>query len=324
MKNLFHRILETLNLSGRDWAALLLALLLAFSIWMIHNLSLKYNAYLNVPVVAKCNIPGHSAVSADMCEVGARCRATGYRLIRADIRRGRTVEIPFRQIDMKPVGGDLFYVTAAELQTYSHLIFGADVSVEYFLSDTLFFRFPVETFKKVPVEPITSLTYRKQYMADGNLEIVPDSVLVYGESFRLENVNAVYTKPIKYVDLSKNVRGVADIEKIKGVRLSENDVRYTLNVKRYVELTKTLPVEVINVPVGKELLVYPSSVEISMRCNFPLAGDPERGLRVLADYNDIQNSLSGRILLKPVVSEMGVISCDVSPVSVSFIVEEKR
>ena len=78
MREILHKILKTLNINGRDWVVLLLALLLAFSIWMIHNLSLRYNDYMSVPVIARCNIPGHADVSSGKTEVTARCRTTGY------------------------------------------------------------------------------------------------------------------------------------------------------------------------------------------------------------------------------------------------------
>ena len=69
MKDLINRILKALNIGGRDWAVLLLALLLAFSIWVIHNLSLKYNDYLTVSVAARCSIDGHSALASNTCDV---------------------------------------------------------------------------------------------------------------------------------------------------------------------------------------------------------------------------------------------------------------
>ena len=72
-----------MNISGRDLAVFLLALLLAFSIWLIHNLALKYNAYLDVTVQASCNIDGHSELSSDYSHVVARCRATGYNVIKS-------------------------------------------------------------------------------------------------------------------------------------------------------------------------------------------------------------------------------------------------
>ena len=48
-----------MNFNRRDWVVLLLALLLAFSTWLIHNLALRYNDYLKVSVTAVCNIDGH-------------------------------------------------------------------------------------------------------------------------------------------------------------------------------------------------------------------------------------------------------------------------
>lgn len=303
---------------------LLLALLLAFSIWTIHNLSLKYSGYLSVPVKAHCSIQGHSEVSSGSSEVSARCRATGYKVIRSYLRRERSVDVIFRTSDMKHKGGDIFYMTPADLKDYSHMIFGQDVTVEYFVTDTLFFRFPYENFKKVPVLPISTITYRNQYMADGRLEVTPDSVLVYGEPLRLENVNAVYTRPINFTDLSKNVSGIARLEKVKGVRFSQLEVRYDMSVKRFVEIIRTVPVTPVNVPEGKNMLVYPSVVEVSLKCSFPLVDDPERGLRVEADYNELQNSLEGRCLLKVTALSRGVIDSETTPVSVSCIIEDKR
>ena len=323
MKNLFHKILNALNINGRDWVVLILALLLAFSTWMIHNLSLKYNDYLKVPVVAECDIKGHSNLSSNKAEVIARCRATGYRVLRSAIRSRKVVEVPFRSEDMVHLEGDTFYVTASNLLEYANNIYGPDVNVEYFLTDTLFFRFPYENFKKVPLVPISTFSYRDQYMPDGELEVEPDSVLIYGEPLMIENIQEVYTKPIKFYDLAEDIQGVVPVEKVKGVRLSETEARYRMGVKRYVEVSAMLPVKTVNVPQDKVMRVYPSVVEVHLRCNFPLVDDPLRGIRVEADYNDYLNSLGGNCILKAVGLTRGVIGCEIDPVAVSGVIEDR-
>ena len=160
-------------------------------------------------------------------------------------------------------------------------------------------------------------------MAESTIEVTPDSVLVYGEPFRLENVDAVYTKPINYMDISEDVSGVVKLEKIKDIRISEAEVRYGLKVKRFVEVINSVPVTAVNVPLGKKMSVYPSVVEVSLKCNFPLIDDPESGLRVEADYNDLQKSLGQRCVLKVNAPARGVISTEVTPISVSYILEDK-
>ena len=143
MRRLYNRLLDLLNISGRDLAVFLLALLLAFSIWLIHNLSLKYNDYLTSSVIAQTNIEGHANVSVNHSDVIARCRATGYKAIMSDIKaHRRPVTVVFDPSVVRHKRDDLFYILSTDLTEYAHLIYGEGVTLEYFVSDTLFFRFP--------------------------------------------------------------------------------------------------------------------------------------------------------------------------------------
>lgn len=323
MNELYHRLLKSLNINGRDVAVLLLALLLAFSIWLIHNLSLKYNDDLSVNVIAHSNLEGYSDVSVNRCEVTARCRATGYNVISSG-RKGKhaAVDIVFKPSVMKHMDGDTFYVTASDLQEYAHVIFGDEVTVEYFLTDTLFFRFPAQDHKTVPVQPVYSITYKDQFISSGDFIVEPDSVTLYGEPFRLENIDRVYTLPIRYSDLSENVKGVVRLEKIRGIRMSEEQATYSLDVTRYVEVKTTVPLQVNSLPPSKKLLMLPSNVEITLKCVFPLMSDPLEGISAGVEYEDFLGSLSGRCEVKAFSLPRGVIAYEVNPPVVGCFIEE--
>lgn len=324
MKGLLDKILKSLGLNGRDWVALLLALLLAFSTWLIHNLSLKYNDYLTVSVVAQCNIDGHAGQSSNQCEVVARCRATGYNVIRKDLFGGRRVKkVVFQPSVMKHKDNDVFYVTSTDLLEYSHLIFGDDVSVEYFASDTLFFTFPQVDHKRVPVQPVYSVSYRPQYMSVGDMEVTPDSVTVYGEPYRLESIDRVFTQPVKRADLDADIQGIIPVEKIRNVRLSTSEVHYSLDVTRYVEMKVKLPVGTHGLPKDKEMVLLPSSVEVVVKCSFPLLADPSEDIGLHVDYDDFLDSISGKCLVKTSALPKGVIECDIRPMYVECIVRDK-
>ena len=202
MKDFFKRIFNLLNFDGRDWAVLLLALLLAFSIWIIHNMALKYNNILQARIVAVSNIDGHAPRSINECQVNAKCRATGYKLLLHNLNsKKQRVEVNFPATALKYKSGDEYYILSTDLMEYSGQIFGSGISVEYFNADTLFYRFPFENHKKVPVETILSISYRQQYMSERGVEIKPDSVIVYGEPFRLNDLESVKTEPIRRSDL---------------------------------------------------------------------------------------------------------------------------
>ena len=323
MRKLYHQLLQTLNITGRDLAVFLLALLLAFSIWLIHNLSLKYNDYLTASVRAQCNIEGHSNVSLNASDVIARCRATGYKVIMSDIKAGRKpVSVTFDSNIMRQAEDDLFYVLASDLTEYTHLIYGDGVTLEYFVSDTVFFRFPEVDHKKVPVHPVYSVSYMPQHISSGELEVIPDSVTIYGESRSIKNIDKVITEPIKHTSLSSDIQGLVRLEKIKDVRMSVTEVHYLLDVSRYVEVKSILPVTADNVPNDKKLIPFPSKAEVTMRLSFPLEGETE-GLEVKVDYNDFITSLSGVCPLKLAGETKGLISYEIDPVAANCVLEDR-
>lgn len=108
-KERLHRLLGRLHLDGRDISVFLMSLLLAFSIWLIHNLSLNYSDTISVPVVAQCNIDGHSDVSSNSSMIAARCRTSGFSLLRIRHQAKRkALTIRFDGKDLHHKEGELF------------------------------------------------------------------------------------------------------------------------------------------------------------------------------------------------------------------------
>ncbi|MBO8455828.1 MAG: YbbR-like domain-containing protein [Bacteroidetes bacterium] len=324
MKKIFNRILESLNFSGRDWTVFLLSLLLAFSIWLIHNLSLKYTEFLQVPVRVKCEIEGHSNMSSNTADVVARCQTTGYSVIRSSRQHSRNPLV--LQVDPQVLhyrGGETFYMTASDLQEYTHIIFGENASVEYFLTDTLFFRFPYEEYKKVPVSPVHILRYAPQYIGIGEMSVEPDSVVLYGEPSHLENIDRVMTEAIRLNDINSNIHGTVRLERVSGVRMSSETVHYSQMVTRYVEVSSVVSIQKRNVPQDKELMIYPSTAEVLFRCIFPMSDDLTGTVRFYVDYNDFMKSLDGKCLVRADRLPPEIISYEIRPKVFDCVVNEK-
>ncbi len=324
MKKFYNKLLELLNISGRDLAVFVLALLLAFSIWLIHNLSLKYNDYLTSRVIAQCNLEGHSNISVNQSDIVARCRARGYQVLATRARaKHKPVTVNFDPSVMKHKEDDLFYITSADLTEYAHLIYDEGVTLDYFVSDTVYFRFPSVDYKKIPVLPVYTISFADQYMADGELKVVPDSITIYGESHRLESIDRAFTNHIKYTSLTSDIQGIVKLENLNGVRMSDEEVHFILDVARFVEINRTLPVKVVNLPSDKGLQLFPSSVTVSAKLTFPLVDSGYENMELQVDYKDYVNSLSGKCPVKLAVEPKGLISYEVEPVAVSCVQEDR-
>ena len=322
MRDILQRLLKALNFNRRDWAVFLLALLLAFSIWLIHNLSLRYNDYLKVSVTAVCNIDGHSDISENRCEVMARCRTTGYQVIKYKLlSKNKDIKVHFTLSVMKRKSDDIFYVTSSDLHEYSHLIYGDKATVEFFVSDTLFFRFPEQNSKRVPVYLVHSLSFRPQYMNSSEFICEPDTITIYGDKFKIDNIDRVFTVPIRRTDLHEDIQGFAQIEKMRGVRFSDSEVRYSMDVARFVEIKKTYQVTAVNVPVDKKLLIYPSYIEAVLKCRYPMNVDATENLSFVVDYNDFVTSISGKCPVEPKGLNDYILSYMIDPVAVDCVLE---
>lgn len=279
---------------AQDYLALGLSLMLAFVVWLIHNLSLQYSAMVQCAVIAHCEIDGHSNVSAGPAEIAASCEMTGLDLL-ALRREGRhrQVHLTVSTDDMRHKEGDTYFMTPAEATKYFHLIFSDKSKLEYFVTDTMFFVFNSVEHKKVPVNVMSNISYKPQYMSVTGLKATPDSVTVYGDKEIMDMVHSVTTDVVKLHDLDMDTYGKVKVKPIAGVRISDKSISYSIPVVRYVQREVVLPVRPANVPHGLVLKIFPSSVNIRYKVRFPADVDMS-GVFVRIDYDEFNSSIKGK------------------------------
>ena len=254
----------------------------------------------------------------------ARCRTTGWRILYAYLTPDEVVKVKIPENALHYDGEDRYYMTSERLHEYSDRIFGSHVSVENFVSDKVYFKFQEEVYKTVPIRPVSSLSFEEQYLANSGLQVVPDSVTVYGDELHLEALEYVTTATIKHSSINEDISGMVSLTPISGMRFSVNEVHYKMDVSRYVEIeNKRVPVEVINQPPGKIFVADPLFVDVKLECEFPLKSNPHKGLYLVADYEEFMNSISGNVVVRPSSLPFGTINYDISPYFVK-IKEDRR
>lgn len=315
-------IVPSKKISRRDVISFLLSLFLAFGIWVLYNLNKSYSATLVREVSVVSNLPGHFQRSQGAVTIEARCTASGYDMLSS--RRSRRVEIGIDKDLFSETPSGEFVIPASSLAAYVGDIFGSQVRLEAFSAPTYTFSFPVENHKKVPVVPVTSLSFKSQYMQRGEVKVEPDSVIVYGEPALLDNLDRIYSSRISHSKLSAPVTGWVPLEKRRGVRLSESHVRYSVDVVRFVEVTRSVPVSIRGVPAGKTLSVYPSTAEVTFRCVFPMAEDRSESVRFWVDYQDFLRSSGGKCAIRSGSLPRGVLDWKASPEVFECVEEDVR
>lgn len=302
----------------KDSGAIVFAILASALIWLLSSLSAQTTDIVSVPVTVSSNLPGHTLSASGQVEVSAAVQTSGYKLLSLH-SQGKPSHITVDKEYLHPSGGEYFYMSESDLFRYASDIFGAGVKVQSFVTKNLNLRFPVESYRKVAVLPVQNINCNSQYMPMGHLSVSPDSVLVYGEPSRLENVDQVLTKVISHSGVKRNVSGVVKLDAPAGTRLADNVVSYSLDVTRFVETRSTVTVSVRNLPQDMELTVFPSKVEVYARYVFPITDKTSTFPEIYVDYNDFIRSQSGKCIVKSDSYPSGLIELRMEPVLVDCV-----
>lgn len=297
----------------KNWVQFLLCVLLSAALWLTLNLSKDYVSIESVPVVAVSNIEGRSGVSSSDATVTAQVAATGYQHVFLGRKHKRPVRVTFNAADFRYDREDWYTISNANLLRYTSQLFGDGVTVEGFISEDLAFSFPEEAYRKVPVRPVLSISYAPQYMALKPMSLQPDSVLVYGEPSRLENISSVPTRPLELSELRSSVHGKLRLETPSGVRLSHEETIYSMEVTRFVEIRSEVKLSTRNVPARVNLAVLPSTAKVVYRCVFPMTTDPTTRASFYIDYQDFAGSRTGRCVVRSEGIPSNVIDYSVEP-----------
>lgn len=306
----------------KKWINIIFCVFLSAVVWLIHNLGQEYSGLVSVPVLAESNIDGRARMASAEVMITARIQAPGYRHVALSRRHSARV-VFIDAADLQPVGGDFYSISENSLYRYASAIYGENISLESFVADDVRFKFNEECFAKLPVKPVADITFREQYTALHSMSFQPDSVLVYAEPARLAEIDNILTRPVSLRDLHSSVHGAAKLDVPAGARLSRNEVAYSLEVTRFVEFRRTLPIEVRGAYGRHSISALPSEAEVVFRCIFPLTSDPSEKVKLYVNYSEFAESLDGSCLIHTDGVQENVISCSILP-EVCVCVEVER
>ena len=310
---------------GGDLFVLVFSLLLAFFMWSMYRLSLEYSSVFEYKVNLTTNLVGRSKSSVSRNSVIIRGRTSGFSIIQHRIK-GSGIEINLDSQYLRPAGdgGDLFGVSSGDIRNELQNSLGSDFRVESVVSDTLFFNFPKQSYKKVPVKLVSKVTCKPQFAIFSRIWATPDSVYIYGNDEKIASIDHVQTRAVKKNMADSPIQGVVKLEEIEGVRISENEVYYAIDVQRYYENSCQVSVSVINNPLGSLVTVFPQEVTVTYWASYQKKYFSPSDFNVVADCSQLFASASGEssknIRLELLSVPEGLFNIRITPQTVGCLV----
>ncbi|GEQ86648.1 hypothetical protein ULMS_21560 [Patiriisocius marinistellae] len=162
----------------------------------------------------------------------------------------------------------------------------------------------IET-KKVPVKPITSITFKNGFDGVGAAKINPDSILLKGPLKLLDSISEISTIKFNRDNIDKSLRVKIPLNPLisNDVFMEETSITYALKVEEFSQKIVTVPVKLINAPQSGSIKLIPNRVEVDFTVSLSLFNEIRaEDFKVICDYakrNSEENFMIPEIVTFP-------------------------
>ena len=310
---------------NRDVAVFLVFLLLALFVWFLNKLSHDYFYTIEYPVELYSTQNRQISFNEKDATLTIQQRMDGFSILKSKVTGTPTI-----RIDLNP---DKYYKASSTPNTYYALTknfaevvdrqLGDDKQLIAMAPDTLFFTVGVLSEKKVPVHHQLKITTEKEYMLRNSIVLVPDSVIISGSQDAINEISFVKGNPQTLVNLTESVEGAFDVLPIKGVHISNSQIRYIADVTRYTEGIHKTTIRIEKLPSNIAVTLLPNEVEIKYRvaiADFPSVDTSQ--LVASVSYEDMADSEDRTLAVQLARKPKEVLSVQIIPPFVEYIIRK--
>lgn len=309
--------LEVLPSKGR-FRFFLFFLLLSFTFWTSTKLSNTYIVEESFSIIWT-NIPNGIIPSSKNQQMNVSISASGieiliYRLINKSINISLSQADFSREKGLIDLRGQEFFIKKQFFENTK-----LNILNPLFLE----FKFSRLEEKVFTVVPQIEINLRAGYLIDSSLKVTPDSILVRGPKSILDTLNSIQSESIIADDLYENFRKKVSLRSIPEIQLSESKVTVEVAVSRYTEKEFLLNVEVINLPLGTRVKLFPPKAKV--RVTLPLSvlrTIKTSDFNLVVDYNNIFKDAEKKLDLIMIRRPSSVKKVILEPKKVNYLIRK--
>ena len=309
--------LEVLPSKGR-LRFFLFFLLLSFTFWTSTKLSNTYIVEESFSIIWT-NIPNGIIPSSENQQMNVSISASGieiliYRLINKSINISLSQADFSREKGLVDLRGQEFFIQKQFFENTK-----LNILNPLFLE----FKFSRLEEKVFTVVPQIEINLRAGYLIDSSLKVTPDSILVRGPKSILDTLNSIQSESIIADDLYENFRKKVSLRSIPEIQLSESKVTVEVAVSRYTEKEFLLNVEVINLPLGTRVKLFPPKAKV--RVTLPLSvlrTIKTSDFNLVVDYNNIFKDVEKKLDLIMIRRPSSVKKVILEPKKVNYLIRK--
>lgn len=217
-------------------------LVIAAVLWLFFALSNKY-IYQTYTKIEYKNLPQNKAFHPlQQDTISMQVEGSGWQLLFSRI----PFASPYIDIDLSSLNKQNFVVLSQQIGYINRQL--ESQRVISVAPDTLYFDFSTRSVKKVPVELLYDLEFKKPYGISGQVKIFPSEVTVSGPKEEINDIEVWFTDSLKLKNLTGPVRRVTALQPSSKANIDTypNRVEVEIPVEEFTEKVLEIPIRVVN------------------------------------------------------------------------------
>ena len=249
------------------------SILVSFIAWCVFALSNKYSYQVTAPV-QYINSPEEKAFHPLQSDtVALNVEGSGWQILFSKLR----LQPQVFKVDLSGLKRHNWVIFSAQLNSLNRQVSGNQriVSVS---PDTLYFDFSKQTIKKVPVNLISNLTFKKQYNIIHEIELEPAFVTVTGPSEDIKLIKKWDTELIELKDIDETISmaiALKDKERAN-INIYPPKVNLKIPVGEVTEKILEIPIRIENGKMGYSTTLLPGNVKVTVSVPLEYYADIKR------------------------------------------------
>ncbi len=297
-------------------------LVISYAFWTIVSLNEISEMNFKVPL-RYTNIPDKAFVTSELPHVvNVRLRDRGTVLLNYTLNRFSPIEINFENYSNNK---DEIFIPSAQLISEMKKRLVNSTALVSFSPDTVAIYYTMAEGKKVPVRLVSHFSTKPQCVISENIQLKPDSVMIYAPRKLLATINEVYTDSVYAENLTDTLRTVVPLSLIEGSKAIPGETTVTVPVEEVILKTLEIPLTVASLPASLKLLTFPAKVKAE--CMVPMSlfsSLSNKDINLEVDYKKVRRKNVRKLPVEIISYPDFVLNIQVKPDSVEYILEENQ
>lgn len=304
----------------------MVCVLIAAILWMLNALNKDYISEISYPI-KYTDFPKERYLTSTLpANITIEVQAKGFSLLSNKVNTSFQPIVlhvkTYNQQAQKKNGYFEYVLKLNDIREKITAQLRSDIKVLHIQPEELVFTFSKAASKKVAIKPDVNFQEKKGYILKGHILCTPDSITVQGPAAILDTLTYIPTVKWQKKEIKKDIDFNLRLIQPEHVYFEEKEVRAKIQIERFTEGQRSIPLKAINLPKNMEIKLFPATLDVTYDVGLSKYEQvKDQDFTLVVDYNEIENT--AYIPVKLVDQPDYIKNLKYIPQKVEFILEQK-